>query len=62
MYNSSYPELDHIALKESGWSEFYRDAREAISMNVSEPQGREVDIYSFLDSYHAGANNDSSYL
>ena len=54
MYDPSYPEIDHSVFKEHDWSEFYRDAKEAIPMNAPEPQGKEVDIHMSVDSNHAG--------
>ena len=52
-YDPVYPEIDHSIFKECDWSEFYRDAKEAIPVNASEPQGKEVDICMFVDSDHA---------
>ena len=40
MYDPLYPEIDHNVCKKSDWSEFYRDAREAISVNAQEPEGK----------------------
>ena len=54
VYDPLYPVIDHINLKECDWSEFYRDAKEAIPMNAPVPQGKEVDICMFVDSDHAG--------
>ena len=36
VYDLLYPEIDHSAFKECDWSEFYRDANEAIPLNVPE--------------------------
>ena len=36
------------------WSELYKDAKEAISKNTPEPQGKEVDICMCVDSDHTG--------
>ena len=47
LYDPSYPEIDHSVFRECYWSEFYRDANEAIPMNTPEPQGKEVDICMF---------------
>ena len=49
-----YTEIDHSVFKKYDWSEFYRDAKEATPMNVPEPWGKDVDIYLFVDSDHAG--------
>ena len=54
VYDPSYPEIDHSVFKECGWSEFYRDAKEAVPVNAPEPQGKEVNICMFVDSDHTG--------
>ena len=54
VYDPLYPEIDHSVFKECDWSEFYRDAKEAIPVNAPEPCRKEVDICMFVDSDHAG--------
>ena len=54
MYDSTYPEIDHSVFKECDWTEFYSNAKEAITVNAPEPCGKEVDIHMFVDSDHAG--------
>ena len=54
VHDPSYPEIDHSIFKECDWSEFYRDAKEAIPVNAPEPCGKVVDICMFVDSDHAG--------
>ena len=54
VYDPTYPEIDHSIFKECDWTEFYRDAKETIPVNASEPCGKEVDIRMYLDSGHAG--------
>ena len=34
VYDPLYPEIDHSVFKKCHWSEFYRDAKEAIPMNM----------------------------
>ena len=53
MYNPSYPEIDDSVFKKCEWSEFYRDAMEAININAPELHGKEVDILMFVDHDHA---------
>ena len=36
MYDSSCQEIDHSFFKKYNWSEFYRNAKEAVSMNPLE--------------------------
>ena len=54
MYDPSYTEADCSVFKKCNWSEFYRNAKEAIPMIASEPEGKEVAICMFVDSDHAG--------
>ena len=54
VYDPSYPEIDNNIFKECDWSEFYRDVKEAVTVNTPEPQEKEVDIHMFVDSDHAG--------
>ena len=54
MYDPSYPEINQSAFGKCDLSEFYRDAKETTPMNASEPQGKEVNICTFVDSNHAG--------
>ena len=54
VYDPLYPEIDHSVFKECDWSDFYRDAKEAIPVNTPEPHGKEVDIRMFVDNDHAG--------
>ena len=54
VYDSLYPEIDHSVFKECDWSEFYRNAKEAIPLNTPELCGKEVDICMFVDSDHTG--------
>ena len=54
VYDPLYPEIDHSVFKECDWSEFYRDVKEAVPVNAPEPQGKEVDICTFVDSDHTG--------
>ena len=54
MYNPLYLKIDHSTFKVCDQSEFYTDAKEAISVDAPEPQQREVDIHMFVDSNHEG--------
>ena len=54
MHDLSYQKIDHSVFTKCDWPEFYRDAKEAIPMNTSAPQVKEVDICIFVDSDHAG--------
>ena len=37
VHHPLYPEVDHSVFKKCDWSEFYRDAKEAIPMNAPKP-------------------------
>ena len=37
VYDPPYPEIDHSVFKKCYWSEFYRDDKKAIPVNVPEP-------------------------
>ena len=53
LHDPLYPEIDQSFFKEcDDWSEFYRDAKKAISLNAPEPWGKEADISRFLNSDH----------
>ena len=54
VYDPSYPQIDHSDLRNCDWSEFYRDAEEAIPMNTPEARVKEVYICIFVSSDHAG--------
>jgi len=48
------PDIDESSFIQADWSEFYRDAKEAIPMNAPEPRGNRVVISCFVDADHAG--------
>ena len=54
VYDPLYPEKDHSVFKECYWSEFCRDAKEAIPINVPDSLGMEVNICMLVDSDHSG--------
>ena len=44
----------HSFFKECNWLEFYRDAKEVIPVNSTEPCGKDIYICMFVDIEHAG--------
>ena len=42
VHDPSYPEMDHSVFKKCDWSEFCRDAKQAILVNAPESQGEEL--------------------
>ncbi len=54
VFDDNLPNIDERRFRPANWTAFYRDAKEAIPLNVPEPQGRAVSIYAFVDADHAG--------
>jgi hypothetical protein len=48
------PTINEQAFIQADWSDFYRDAKEAIPPNAPEPRGNRVVISCFVDADHAG--------
>jgi hypothetical protein len=48
------PDIDESSFIQADWSEFYRDAKEAVPMNAPEPRGNRVIISCFVDADHTG--------
>ena len=49
-----HPKLDERVFKVYDWCDFYRDAKEAIQVDMPSPRGSMVSTHCFLDSDHAG--------
>jgi hypothetical protein len=52
--DDSRPFVDEAQCVQQDWTEFYRDAQEAIPPNAPEPRGSSVVISCFVDADHAG--------
>jgi hypothetical protein len=52
--DDSRPLVDESRFVKQDWTEFYRDAQEAIPPNAPEPRGNSVVISCFVDADHAG--------
>jgi hypothetical protein len=44
VFDPSYPDIDHMIIKEWDWQEFYGDVKEAILANTPTPLGKGVDL------------------
>jgi hypothetical protein len=52
--DASRPRVDESRFHQADWTEFYRDAQEAIPPNAPEPRGNGVIMSCFCDADHAG--------
>ena len=57
-FDSRYPKVSEFCFKEYGWFDFYREAKELISPNKPEEQGKHMVITCFVDANHAGDRAD----
>jgi hypothetical protein len=53
-FDPTHPNLDERRFVKCDWSEFYRDAEEAIPGNMPAPRGKPVTTHCFVDANHAG--------
>ena len=53
VFDPTNPDMSDKDFITVDWSEFYRDAEEAVPPNAPEPRGREVKLYAFADASHA---------
>jgi hypothetical protein len=54
LFDSSRPRTNEKWFMKYDWFDFYRDAKEPIPPDMSEPRGLEVEISCFVDANHAG--------
>jgi hypothetical protein len=52
-FDPSHPEIDERRFRKCDWTEFYRDAEEAIPGNMPKPRGNSVTTHCFVDANHA---------
>jgi hypothetical protein len=52
--DASYPRVNESRFHKAEWQEFYRDASEAIPLNMPEARGNSVIVSCFCDADHAG--------
>jgi hypothetical protein len=50
----SHPGINKSRFQRCDWTEFYRDAREAIQENKPKPRGNGMSTHCFVDANHAG--------
>jgi hypothetical protein len=53
-FDPSHPTIDENRFRKCDWSEFYRDAKEAIPENMPTPRGNVMSTHCFMDANHAG--------
>ena len=54
VFDASSPDIDERRFTKCSWTDFYRDAKEAIPPNMPEPRGKAVACHCFVDADHAG--------
>jgi hypothetical protein len=53
-FDPEHPNISEDRFRKCDWSEFYRDAEEAIPDNMPAPRGKSVTTHCFVDANHAG--------
>jgi hypothetical protein len=53
-FDPSHPDIPENRFRKCDWSEFYRDAEEAIPGNMPKPRGNIMSTHCFVDANHAG--------
>jgi hypothetical protein len=54
LFDSSKPRVNEKWFQQYDWIDFYRDAKEAIPLNMPEPRGLDISMSCFVDANHAG--------
>jgi len=54
VFDHQRPAFDEARFKQSGWSDYYPDVKEAIPPNIQEARGKSVTVSCFVDADHAG--------
>ena len=52
-FDPQHPDIDEYAFSNYEWYDFYRDAREQVSNDMSLPRGHAVSTHCFVDADHA---------
>ena len=53
-FDPAHPDIDENRFQKCDWTEFYRDASEAIPGNMPKPRGNGMSTHCFVDANHAG--------
>jgi hypothetical protein len=53
-FDPGHPNIDEDRFRKCDWTEFYRDAEEAIPPNMPKPRGLHMSTHCFVDANHAG--------
>eukprot|EP00978_Attheya_sp_CCMP212_P012643 scaffold31629_cov68-Attheya_sp.AAC.1 len=54
VFDPTYPNIEIRDFKNCDWSNFYGDVKEVVPTNAPPSRGKEVDIWLYCDSDHAG--------
>ena len=52
-FDPAHPDIDENRFQKCDWTEFYRDASEAIPGNMPKPRGNSMSTHCFVDANHA---------
>ena len=52
-FDPSHPNIDEKRFRKCDWTDFYRDAKEAIPGNMPKPRGNVMSTHCFVDANHA---------
>jgi hypothetical protein len=55
-FDPAHPAINQNRFEECDWTEFYRDASEAVPENMPKPRGNCMSTHCFVDANHAGDN------
>ncbi len=53
-FDPAHPSIQENRFQQGDWTEFYRDAKEAIPENMPKPRGNCMSTHCFVDANHAG--------
>jgi hypothetical protein len=53
-FDPAHPSINENRFQKHDWTEFYRDAKEAIPTNMPKPRGNVMSTHCFVDANHAG--------
>jgi hypothetical protein len=53
-FDPAHPAINENRFQQCDWTEFYRDASEAIPSNMPAPRGKHMTTHCFVDANHAG--------
>ena len=60
-FDPAHPDINENRFQQCDWTEFYRDAKEAISGNMLFSRGNFISAHCFVDVSHAGGTETGRY-